>query len=626
MTFNHIVIQNLRHNLKHYAIYLLSLLFSIVLYFSFSTLQYTDSINNPDAINIIQKGASIGAIFLFIIIVVFLMYANHLFIKRRTTEFALFQLIGLTKGNILRLLLLEQCILFVTTGIIGVLCGILGAQLLAKIISSMLHLTTTLNLHFEVMAVIQTLMMLAAAFILIIFQSFFFLKRRSILTMLKDRNTSDATHSKISIMETLSGILGILMVAFGYYIAVEMFGTFKELTLHMWSPFIILILTVVGTYLFFRSSVSLIFKLLKRAKHGFISITDVVFTSSMMYRMKKHAMSLTIMAIISAVTVTMLCFATLSQSASQQNINSTAPNDFNTSSTKASKQFEQRLKDQNIKFKKVMYEALIVNSINNDVITLKNGSDAEMTLVTIARNSKLKGHQAIVTNTDSLPNVMRVNLNQHLTVKGKQRITFKATKVDNQKTYPLDLSHNMAVIEVSPNAYQALKTSSITSQYYGYDVKDKNKLKQASQLATQTSNDITNRQEEKAQMDATVGTLIFVTSFLGLAFLIATGCIIYIKQVDETEDELNNYRILKRLGFDQRDMLPGLTLKISFNFGLPLLVAILHAIFAAIAFAQLLGKVSYQPTIVVILLYTVIYLIFALFAFVHSNRMIKSII
>ena len=44
-------------------LYLFSLILSIVLYYSFVTLQYTKSINNENAGTIVQKGAMIGAIF-----------------------------------------------------------------------------------------------------------------------------------------------------------------------------------------------------------------------------------------------------------------------------------------------------------------------------------------------------------------------------------------------------------------------------------------------------------------------------------------------------------------------------------------------------------------------------------
>ena len=71
-------------------------------------------------------------------------------------------------------------------------------------------------------------------------------------------------------------------------------------------------------------------------------------------------------------------------------------------------------------------------------------------------------------------------------------------------------------------------------------------------------------------LDESNGILIFVTSFLGLAFLIAAGCIIYIKQMDETEDEINNYRILRRIGFthgyDERSSIKdSIQLRFTFN-------------------------------------------------------------
>ena len=112
-------------------------------------------------------------------------------------------------------------------------------------------------------------------------------------------------------------------------------------------------------------------------------------------------------------------------------------------------------------------------------------------------------------------------------------------------------------------------------------------------------------------LDESNGILIFVTSFLGLAFLIATGCIIYIKQMDETEDEINNYRILRRIGFTHTDMTKGLALKILFNFGLPLIIALLHALFVAMVFMKLMGEYSPIPIIIVMIVYSLVYLIFA---------------
>ena len=106
--------------------YIFSLIVSIVLYFSFVTLKYTESINNVNSMSIIRKGSEVGSYFLFAIILVFLMYANQLFIKRRTREFALYQLIGLTRKNIMRILLIEQAAMFLITGLMGIIIGVFG--------------------------------------------------------------------------------------------------------------------------------------------------------------------------------------------------------------------------------------------------------------------------------------------------------------------------------------------------------------------------------------------------------------------------------------------------------------------------------------------------------------------
>lgn len=106
------------------------------------------------------------------------MYANHLFIKRRTKEFALFQLIGLTRGNILRMLSIEQFAIFVVTGILGVIIGIFGSQLLLAIASNLMKLKVHLSIGFEPQALLVTIVMLVIAFVLILIQNFLFLKKK----------------------------------------------------------------------------------------------------------------------------------------------------------------------------------------------------------------------------------------------------------------------------------------------------------------------------------------------------------------------------------------------------------------------------------------------------------------
>ena len=63
---------------------------------------------------------------------------------------------------------------------------------------------------------------------------------------------------------------------------------------------------------------------------------------------------------------------------------------------------------------------------------------------------------------------------------------------------------------------------------------------------------IKTRSEAISSISSLTGILLFVTSFLGITFLIAVCCIIYIKQIDETEDELENYSILRKLDLHKK--------------------------------------------------------------------------
>ena len=134
--------------------YIFSLIVSIVLYFSFVTLKYTESINNVNSMSIIRKGSELGSYFLFAIILIFLMYANQLFIKRRTREFALYQLIGLTRRNIMRILLIEQAAMFLITGLMGIIIGVFGSKILLMIVLKVLTIDTSVSLTFQLPAVI----------------------------------------------------------------------------------------------------------------------------------------------------------------------------------------------------------------------------------------------------------------------------------------------------------------------------------------------------------------------------------------------------------------------------------------------------------------------------------------
>ena len=94
------------------------------------------------------------------------------------------------------------------------------------------------------------------------------------------------------------------------------------------------------------------------------------------------------------------------------------------------------------------------------------------------------------------------------------------------------------------------------------------------------------------------GILIFTTAFLGLAFLLATGSILYFKQMSEADEEVASYTILRKIGFTQQEIMRGIMMKQLFNFGVPLVIGLLHSYFAVKSGWFLFGSELVIPLVV----------------------------
>lgn len=162
----------------------------------------------------------------------------------------------------------------------------------------------------------------------------------------------------------------------------------------------------------------------------------------------------------------------------------------------------------------------------------------------------------------------------------------------------------------------------------GIDMKERASVEQANELFQNmkfAKGHITDSQlETMNNQKQTMGLIMFIVAFLGLTFLITSGCILYFKQMDESENEKPNYTILRKLGFTQGDLLRGIQAKQLFNFGIPLVIGLLHSYFAVKSGWFFFGTELMTPMILVMLLYTALYSIFAVLSVFYYKKVIKD--
>ncbi|GJF36209.1 FtsX-like permease family protein [Staphylococcus argenteus] len=626
MSFNQIIFKNFRQNFSHYAIYLFSLITSVVLYFSFVALKYAHKINMTESYPIIKEGSQVGSYFLFFIIIAFLLYANVLFIKRRSYELALYQTLGLSKFNILYILMLEQLLLFIITARLGIIIGLFGSKILLMIVFTLLGIKEKVPIIFSLRAVIETLLLIGVAYLFTAIQNFVLVFKQSISQLSKNNQVKESNHNKITFEEVILGILGIILIITGYYLSLNIVQYYNSIGVLLF----ILFSTVIGAYFFFKSSVSLVFKMVKKFRKGVISVNDVMFSSSIMYRIKKNAFSLTVMAIISAITVSVLCFAAISRASLDSEIKYSSPHDVTIRDQQKANELASELNNQKIphyyNYKEVIHTKLYKDDLFE--VKMKEPYNVTITSDKYIPNTNLKRGQADLFVAEGAIKDLVKHKKHGKAIIGtkKHHIDIKLRKDINKIYFMTDVDLGGPTFVLNDQDYQEIrkytKPKHIVSQF-GFDLKHKKDALALEKAKNKVDKSIETRSEAASSISSLTGILLFVTSFLGITFLIAVCCIIYIKQIDETEDELENYSILRKLGFTQKDMARGLKFKILFNFGLPLVIALSHAYFTSLAYMKLMGTTNQIPIFIVMGLYVCMYAIFAITAYNHSKRTIR---
>ncbi|MFI8493990.1 FtsX-like permease family protein [Peribacillus butanolivorans] len=646
MSINQLIFRNLKKNLKNYYLYVFALVFSASLYFAFVTLQYDPSMDKAEGS--VKGAASIKAasILLVAIVSLFLIYANSIFIKRRSKEIGLFQLIGMTKNRIFRILSIENLILYFCSVFLGIFVGFAASKLIIMILFKIMGFQDIATLQFSLQPLVQTLIVFSAIYLFIMLMNYAFIKRQTILSLFRVTSITEGKVKKVSILEMIIGIFGIILIIAGYYVSSRLFdGAFTQMNELFMAMIFILASVIIGTYLFYKGSVSFIFNIVRKNKNGYLNINEVLSLSSIMFRMKSNAILLTIITTVSALAIGLLSLSYISYYSAEKMAETSVPADFSISKTKDAENFKEALTASKIDYNEnridVIQADVNVKNILNSQLEETNIDPNKMTLPVISDESvkgiNLAEDETIFSGYSSvLQKIMDFKDSGNIELKGKHDVipqTYMGLKDETIVSWYF-ASGGLPVAIVDQTVFDRLKKDinpeiqKESTVYIGIDIKDEAKIEKANDIFNKmdfkdeylNSSQLKMFNEQKKNM----GLIMFIVGFLGLTFLITSGCILYFKQMDESENEKSNYTILRKLGFTQGDLLKGIQAKQIFNFGIPLVVGLLHSYFAVQSGWFFFGTEVWTPMIIVMALYTALYSIFGILSVFHYKKVIKE--
>lgn len=627
-----IAFKNIKRNFYNYFLYFVSMVFSIMIYFTFTSIQYNSQVQKVIGASMnFSVAFKAAAIVIAIFVSVFIWYSNSFFIKKRKKEIALYSLLGIRKRQIGTMLFYENIFMGMAALLAGIIIGSLLSKLFIMILIRLMGFSANISFMIPLKAVLNTAVVFIILFLITSIHGYRIIYRFKLIELFKAENQGER-EPKASVF---SSILSVLFIGGGYYIytkSLKSFGIFAIL--------ITLILTVIGTFLLFSSLTLLIIKLSKKNERNYYKGINMIGTSQLLYRIKGSARTLATIAVLSAATLTAMevsssIYYELAVNL-QKNYGFTyayASND-KALDKKVEATIEKYPKNKiiaslDMNFAKVKgqwpdlaneastdktYDASFYiisesnyNSIANvrglkDKIKLKDSSEAAIFSQIINFTSKYDYTGRTITITE--------NNDRH------------PMKIVAYRNYALSNSGMMRnAVVVKDEVYNKYSTKNNVFRVRGYitdNKKDSEEL--TNELTSLLLKELPQNDEDLLKFTSYYlqykgglvysGLIIFIAAFLGLLFLAATGSIIFFKQLAEANDDKSRYKILKNIGVTNKEIKNSISKQIFVVFALPLVVGIMHSVTASTLLSKLMRINLTLPIIITICSYTVIYMIY----------------
>ncbi|WP_341300937.1 ABC transporter permease [Lysinibacillus sp. FSL H8-0500] len=671
MSLSKLVLRSMKKNMKHYYLYFFALIFSVTLYFSFVTLQYNAEVWEAVQISgTATAGFKAATYILYFIVLFFVLYANHLFMKRRSKEVGLYQLIGMTKGLIVRLLAIENILLFVGAVLIGILAGFFSSRVFAMILLRVLEKEALVTMAFSTQALQQSILVFAILLIIVLIQMAWMIHRVSLLSLFSAAKQADERVRRFSGIQMVIGFLGLIMIGYGYYASTKLFNI-DDAGYLFTNMIIILATTIGGTFLVFRFSIAFIMNTIRLKKKGHLSVQDVLALTPIMHRMKSNAKSLTLITVLTGVSLGITTLSYISYYSSEATAYSQVPGDFILLENDG-EEFLKALEQHNIAFTQVDYRLQGVSATVGQLMSKEQKDNPLYTMEGVIYTIPLSDYQQKVpTASLSDNNVILTNYGGYMAEMfplekdrdievsiGQLKETFHVEDIQKHSLIssivtaggggPIfvvtdEMFNHLVASSEQGNQQQAISLQLADvypwHQQTTITLKSKEDIEKAEQLYRETGADVLTvvdnegdsheykqssyEMQRKGNIES-LGLTIFITAFLGLAFLMTTGSILYFKQMSEAEEERDSYTILRKIGFAEKDIMKGIYMKQAFNFGVPLVIGLLHSYFAVKSGWFLFGTELTTPLWLAMGCYIALYAIFAVLSVGYYKKVVRE--
>ncbi|MCU4769657.1 ABC transporter permease [Bacillus toyonensis] len=602
MNFRQLALNNVKGNWRNYKAFLISSCLSIVVFFMYASFIYHPDVvsGNINMKTMISKGLESMNYIVVIFSALFILYANSTFLRARKKEFGLLTLIGGTKYQLGRMIILEQLMLGSIAIVVGIGLGMLCSKLFFQALSVILKIDKTLPLVWNSKAVFITAGVYFILFLILSLFSVWTVGRLQIIDLLRE-----ARKQKVEPFAFTSlCVAGIGCIIAAYVLSFQV--TFMNFIM-LFLP--IVGLTIGGTYLLFTQGSTVVLKALQKRKKSFYTYPNMFVLSNLIYKMKDNARFLFVISIITAVVSSAVgTLYVFFEDMSYKTVTSTPhaisyeEKGINTHNVIKEGKTKELIKKHGFEEAR---EVTYVKLPATQKVTMFNG-EHEMPLGIIsekeynkeARKQNVpevqnKPGSATMVVIDMMNDIVKPDLTKpfEFTLNGqKQYIKLNdpvSKSVFNDDSY-------LIVNDEDFVKYSQLTADEEKTKYYGYYIED---WKETENLVLDLKKEIVQEQQQnfhnsilayKAIKEQGAITM-FIGFFVAVLFFFFACSMTYFKWFNDKEQDRIQFKSLKRIGMTDKEIRKIAIRQMGVIFFIPIVIGAIHSGFAL----HTLGKMLY---------------------------------
>ena len=607
---NKLAISNLIKNRKLYYPFALAVLLAVTISYLFYSLTFNPKMVEMRGGSSIQFTLQLGLIVVTLASAIIVLYANSFVMKNRSKELGIYGMLGLEKRHLISMTFKELLIFGLVTVTAGIGIGALFDNLIFALLLKLSKMKVELVATFQWSVVLSILLVFGFIFLVIVFLNAIRIIRMDALQLSREKAKGEKK-GRFLVFQT---ILGLLSLGSGYYLAQSVTNALLAIS----TFFLAVILVILGTYLLFNAGITVFLKMLKKNKKYYYKPNNLISVSNLIFRMKKNAVGLATIAILSTMVLVTMSAATSIYNGSENIKKLLYPHDMSISGQNVEVEDLDQLLTQYAKEKNLTISTKDVLSYASFGLSSQDGT--KLTAFEKGQNNvmpktvflvfdqkdyeKMTGQKLNLTNNevglfaknDGLKGQKAFSLNnQNYTIKEAIQQDFLRDHVANQ--YVLLISdYNYLVVSNLQDFLDKYQDSAIYTQLYGgMDVtaSKEEQLKLSDDFDAYVNNFSHNLKNENGmvyganiasestvEMNALFGGVLFIGIFLSIIFMVGTVLVIYYKQISEGYEDRERFVILQKVGLDQKQIKQTINKQVLTVFFLPLAFAFLHLAFA----------------------------------------------